>query len=240
MECIRFTMLGFALLLADAGLAQSAHGALRKGDRAYERDLYKNAEKHYRTAANHEVGNEKAVYNLGNALYQQGNWEDAMKRFAQAAEVAKSSSNKADALHNLGNALLKQREYKNAVKAYQKSLRLRPGDQETKVNLQMAMKKLKEEEQKKQEQEQQKQQQQNQNQQNQDPQQNQENQKQNQTPQNQQGQQPPPQEKEEPPIKKEEAKRLLETAIGPEDRKNAKKYRSAQQQTKSKPPKKDW
>lgn len=232
--------------------AQSTHAPLRKGDLAYDRELYKDAEKQYRIAADRDMGHPQAVYNLGNALYQQGNFEDAGKRFQQVVENALTPEKKADALHNLGNALLKQRKYKESVQAYEQSLRLRPADPETKQNLQMAKKKLREEMQKekeKQEQnQQQKQDQQNQDQ-SQDP-----NQSSPQAPQNQQDKQPkhsgqnPPQEPEQAPeskpneqqMKKEEAKRLLETAVGTEDRKNAQKYRSAQQQNKPKSNKKDW
>jgi tetratricopeptide (TPR) repeat protein len=231
--------------------AQSTHAPLRKGDLAYDRELYKDAEKQYRIAADRDMGHPQAVYNLGNALYQQGNFEDAGKRFQQVVENAPSPERKADALHNLGNALLKQRKYKESVQAYEQSLRLRPADPETKQNLQMAKKKLREEMQKekeKQEQDQQNQDQQNQDQ-SQDP-----NQSPPQDPQNQQDKQPeqsgqnPPQQPEQAPepkpteqqMKKEEAKRLLETAVGTEDRKNAQKYRAAQQQNKPKSNKKDW
>jgi len=233
--------------------AQATHTPLRQGDRAYDRVQFKEAEKHYRTAADRDMGNSKAVYNLGNTLYQQGKFEDAAQRFQQVASLEKDPLTKADALHNLGDAFLKQRKFKDAVRAYEESLRNRPADPGTKQNLQMAKKKLKEEEQKEKEQ-QQKNQQQNQDP-NQDPnqasqpnqpnppdkQQNQQNQP-NQDPQGQ----PPPQKNEQQKemdaqkLKKEDAKRLLETAVGPDDRKNAQKYRATQQQSKSKGAKKDW
>ncbi|MFN0176774.1 MAG: tetratricopeptide repeat protein [Saprospiraceae bacterium] len=234
--------------------AQATHTPLLKGDRAFERAQYKAAEKQYRIAADLDRSNPQAVYNLGNTLFQQGNYEDAEQRFKQATGIIKTPSRQADALHNLGDAFLKQRKYKDAVRAYEESLRLRPADPGTKQNLQMAKKKLKEEEKKEKEQqqknqqEQQDQQNQNQDQQNQknpesqqDPQQNQPNQPQ----QNQQGQPQQPQreqqkKQEEHRLKKEDAKRLLETAVGPDDRKNAQKYRAAQKQSNTKTPKKDW
>lgn len=244
------TLLGWIPLAA-----QPTHGPLLKGDEAYDRKRYKEAEKQYRIAANHEIGNPQAVYNLGNTLYQQGNWTDAQQRFAQAVDAIKDPAQKADAFHNLGDAYLKDRKFKEAVKAYQESLRLRPGDEGTKRNLQMALKKRKEEEQK--EKEKQQQQQQQQNQQNQDqnqpsqpnPPNNQQDKPQDQPKQpqqNPQGQPKNPQGEEQQKmqdqqrLKKEDAKRLLETAIGPDDRKNAQKYRSAQQQSKPKGAKKDW
>jgi Ca-activated chloride channel family protein len=230
--------------------AQATHTPLREGDRAYDRVQYKDAEKHYRTAADRDMGNSKAVYNLGNTLYQQGKFEDAAQRFQQVASLEKDPLTKADALHNLGDAFLKQRKFKEAVRAYEESLRNRPADPGTKQNLQMAKKKLEEEEQKEKEQ-QQKNQQPNQDPNQQPPQQNQPNQpdKQQNQPsqpkQDQQGQPQPPKNEQQKEmdaqkLKKEDAKRLLETAVGPDDRKNAQKYRATQQQSRPKGTQKDW
>src|SRR5262245_12234930 len=225
--------------------SQSSHKMLRNGDEQYDHEHYKEAEKPYRDAADLKYGDPMAQYNLGNALYQQGNWEDAATRFQQAVKTAPDAMFKADAFHNLGNAQLKQQKYKEAVEAYENSLRLRPGDAETKQNLQMAKKKLREEQQR-QQQEQQKQNQQ-QDQQQQQSQEQQENQQKDQSPQQDQPQQPnegPPQQEQKPnnqqKLKKEEARRLLETAIGPEDQKNARKYREQRQQPRSSGKEKDW
>ena len=253
MQIIFPFLLSITFFLPGITQAQSIHSPLLKGDKAYDMEQYKTAEKQYRVAADRDNGNPQAVYNLANSLYQQGNFEDAGERYLQVAKASKTPLETADALHNLGNALLKQRKYKESVQAYQESLRLRPGDPATKMNLQMAMKRLKEEQQKEKEKQQNQQPQQGQPNQPQD--QNQEEKPQNQPdpkqnqpnpPQeNQQGQQPPPpseqqKKQSEQKLKKEEAKRLLETAIGPDDRKNAQKYRAAQQQSKPKGTKKDW
>jgi len=222
--------------------AQSQHRLLRKGDRQYDQEHYKEAEQFYRDAADRKYGDPQTLYNLGNSLYQQGKWEDAAVRFGQSARLTSDTGLKADALHNLGNASLKQQKYQDAVDAYENSLRLRPGDAETKQNLaetkqnlQMAKKKLKEEQQR-----QNNKQQQQQNQPNQD--QNQQQDQQQQQQQSQQNRQPETKEQQQNTgkLNKEEAQRLLETAIGPEDRKNARKYREQRQQPKSSGKEKDW
>ncbi|MBV6439477.1 MAG: hypothetical protein EPGJADBJ_01118 [Saprospiraceae bacterium] len=227
--------------------AQSSHKKLRKGDELYDLEHYKEAEQQYREAADLKYGDPVAQYNLGNALYQQGHWETAATRFEQAARSAPDATFKADALHNLGNAQLKQHKFKEAVEAYENSLRLRPGDAETKQNLQMAKKKLKEEQQRQQQEQQNKnQQQQDQQQSPQNPQeQQQQEQQQKQQNQPQQPDQGQPQQEPQPAnqqqkLKKEEARRLLETAIGPEDQKNARKYREQRQQPKPSGKEKDW
>lgn len=238
------------LLIGLSASAQATHKMLREGDEAYDFENYQEAEKHYRDAADLKYGDPLAQYNLGNALYKQGKWEDAATRFGQAAQQAGDPSFKADALHNLGNAQMKLHKFKEAVESYENSLRLRPGDTETKQNLQMAKKKLKEEEEKQQQEQQQQeeqQQQQSQSEQDQQNQQNNQQQQQSQPQQNQQPQQPGEQqiqqkrqEQQTEKLKKEEARRLLETAIGPEDQKNARKYRELRQQPKPNSTKKDW
>lgn len=225
---------------------QTAYESLRAGDKAYDRSNYSKAEPHYRRAMEKDPSNWNAVYNLGNSLYEQGKYEDASKVFEKAVANAPDTRAKADVLHNAGNAWLKQNKFKEAIKAYENSLRLRPGDPDTKMNLQMAKKKNKEEEQRQQQKNQEQQQKQNQ-----DQQQNQQDQQQNQQPQDQQqqnqqkNQQQQQQQQNQQPnnaqrLKQEEAKRLLETTIGPEDRKNAQKYRSAQQKKVPPAGKKDW
>lgn len=235
---------------------QTTYESLRAGDKAYDRSNYSKAEPHYRLVAEKDPSNWNAAYNLGNTLYEQGKYEDAAKIFEKAVANAPNIEAKADVLHNAGNAWLKQNKFKESIKAYESSLRLRPGDPDTKMNLQMAKKKNKEEEereQQKKQQEQEQKQQQNQDQ-NQDPQQNEQQNQQEQQQQNEQQKQQEQQQQQQKQqqgqnqqqptnqqrVKQEEAKRLLETTIGPEDRKNAQKYRSAQQKKAPKAGQKDW
>ena len=243
-------MVALCLLNLAPLTAQTTYESLRDGDAAYNRSNYSKAEPHYRRVTEKDPSNWNAAYNLGNTLYQQGKYEEAGKIFEKAVANAPDTRAKADVLHNAGNAWLKQNKFKEAIKAYENSLRLRPGDADTKMNLQMAKKKNKEEEQRQQQKNQEQQQKQNQ-----DQQQNQQDQQQNQQPQDQQQNQQKDQQQqqqkqqqqgqEQQPtnaqrLKQEEAKRLLETTIGPEDRKNAQKYRSAQQKKAPRAGKKDW
>jgi len=248
MKCHFVEIFCFTLAALNTVAAQSTHSNLSDGDRAYDRVQYNAAEKHYRTAADREVGNPKAIYNLGNTLYQEGRFEDAARRFQQVARMNQTPALKADALHNLGDALLKQQKYKESVQAYEESLRLRPADPGTKQNLQMAIKRLREDEKKEQQQKNQQQQSQDQNRSPQQKPQNQADQQKDQPNQPRQNQQGPPQKPpgeqqkkmEEQRLKMEDAKRLLETAVSADDRKNARKYRSVNPQMKPKSSKKDW
>ncbi|MCB0560556.1 MAG: tetratricopeptide repeat protein [Lewinellaceae bacterium] len=143
------------LLLATLCLqAQSAHRQLRQGNEAYEEQDYKAAEEHYRKSLV-ERSTAKGSYNLGNAIYQQGRYEESIRRFEHAAEVSKNDDEKASAFHNLGNAYLQGQKWEKAIEAYKNSLRLRPGDQSTKYNLAMAQQLFRQEQEREQQQQQQ-------------------------------------------------------------------------------------
>jgi Ca-activated chloride channel homolog len=218
--------------------AQSAHKSLQKGEQFYRKEEYKQAEEAYRAAENEAPRSPAIAYNLGNTLYRQGRYADAEQQFQKAASAAASAGVKADALHNLGNSALKQEKYREAVEAYENSLRFRPGDPQTKINLQYAKKKKKEQEEKQQK-EQQKQDQKNQDDQQKDPQKPSDPQQKNQQ-QSEQQQEPQEQQPQSGKMSKEEAKRILETAVGPEDQKTAKKYRERAQKKAPKAWEKDW
>jgi tetratricopeptide (TPR) repeat protein len=125
------------LLPAIFASAQSAHEALRSGDRFYANRDFAAAEQAYRRAG----ADAQARYNQGNAVYRQGRYADAAALYRAAAETAPNPATRADALYNLGNACLKQQQYAQAIEAYQQALRLRPGDSDAKINLQLAKKK---------------------------------------------------------------------------------------------------
>ena len=135
------------LSLAQALTAQSAHALQREADRQYSKSNYREAEQGYRQAGEKKANDPALLYNTGNAVYQQGNYAAAEPFFEKAAKTAKEPAKRADALHNLGNAYLKQQKFREAVDAYENSLRQRPGDPETKVNLQLAKKKLQQQQQ---------------------------------------------------------------------------------------------
>lgn len=206
--------------------AQSAHSLLRQGDKTYDAQKYNLAEENYRKALEKEPS-AQGNYNLGNAIYNQERYEEAISRFESAANNAKDGTEKASAYHNLGNTHFKQKEYDKSIDAYKNALRLNPQDIETKTNLAIAQRQLRI---------QQEQQKQNQQQKNQD-----KEEKQNQTPdqqQQQQDQQDQQQQQNQPQnLTKEEARKLLEI-MEQEEQKVQQKLKKAQ--TKPNRSSKDW
>jgi Ca-activated chloride channel homolog len=126
--------------------AQTAHKMLRKGDAEYLAKDYKTAEENYRKA-NEAERSHKGSFNLGNAIYLQQRYDEAIKQYDDAAGRAKSNQLKANALYNKGNAHFWKNDYANAEKAYKESLMLNPNDADAKRNLAMVKKLKKQQEQ---------------------------------------------------------------------------------------------
>ncbi len=83
----------------------------------------------------------------GSALYALSRFDEAGQEFLRATE-SKDGAVKQSAFYNLGNALFKKEKFKEAVAAYTRALGLRPDDKQAKWNLEIALKKQKEEEEK--------------------------------------------------------------------------------------------
>ena len=130
-------LLFFNLMLANVILAQQENPFIRQGNKQYEEGKYKEAEIDYRKALEKKPVSAKSSYNLGNSLYRQENYEDAMRNFSDAGRMMKDTDVKgrAASLHNLGNALLKDNKLEESIEAYKQALRLNPNDEDTRYNL---------------------------------------------------------------------------------------------------------
>ena len=209
---------------------------LRKGNALFEDSAYVDAEIEYRKALDADPKSVKAKYNLGNALANQEKTDDALKEYISAAMAAKTKEEKARIYHNAGVALQKQKKYGECIEAYKNALKANPADDETRYNLALAQKMLKDQ--------QQQQQQQNEQQDKKDQQQQQQDQKQNQNNQNdkkdneqenQDQQQSHPQQQ----MSKENAEQLL-NAVKQEEQNVRDKVQKQMQNASSRSLEKDW
>ena len=146
------TIIILTLVLISASLSAQIFSdpektGLRAGNREYKEGNFENSAELYKKVKNVNSGNAKAIFNLGDAYYQQQHYDSAAALFEVAANLAESPAERAEAFHNQGNALLKNQDFQNSVNAYKKALREMPGDMETKYNLAYALQKLKEQQQ---------------------------------------------------------------------------------------------
>jgi len=204
------TLCSAVLLLCCASFssAQSERSLLREGNRQYSHEKFADAEVNYRKALEKNTEASQGAFNLGDALYKQGRFDEAAGQYRIAAEKQKDPIVKAQSYHNLGNALLKAGKIPESIGAYQNSLKLNPKDLDTKYNLEYAKALLQQQQQqKKQDQKEDKKKDQKQDQQKQD-QKKQDQQKQDQQKQDQQKRQQEQQKKQQ--ISKQDAARILE------------------------------
>ena len=167
MRKIVYILVGVLSLVAMEASAQVDKRDVRRGNRDYKKENYKEAEIEYRKAIVKDSLSVAANYNLAADLYRQGNAQEAQKVLDRIKDVAPATENAADYYYNLGDVAIANQDWQGAVNAFEQSLLRNPGDLDAKENYIYAKKKLE-----------QQQQQQQQDQQNQD--QNQDNQDQNQ------------------------------------------------------------
>ena len=196
------------LLIAVSMSAQKAERAfIRKGNRFFKDSVYVNAEVNYRKALEANPKSTISMFNLGNTLMQQNKFQEAMEQYVGAAKVEKEKPNLAQIYHNMGIIFHSQKDYAKAVEAYKQSLRNNPKDDETRYNLALAQKMLKDQENQNQDQNQ------DQDKQDQQKEQEKEDQKKQDHQENQDQQQKSQPEKKENEMSKENAEQLLNSVM---------------------------
>lgn len=190
---MRFLLSAILLCSVSMLFAQRESADVRRGNIAYKDSSYTDAEVHYRRGLDVNDQSFEGHFNLGDALFRQEKYPEALEQYAEAEKLLKANdklqeeqlnSRLAATYHNIGNALYAQQQYDKAVAAYQQSLRHNPKDNDTRYNLVKAMQQLQQQQQQQnQQQNNQQNQQQNDSTQQQQQQQQQQNQQQNQQPQ---------------------------------------------------------
>ena len=166
MKNVLYVLICIASLLVSVDAAgQVDKKDVRRGNRDFRKENFREAEIDYRKALVKDSMSVAANYNLANTLYREGDFAQAQQALERVKDVAPMSGAAADYYFNLGDAALQQKDYQKAVEAFGESLIRRPEDLQAKENFIYAKKML---------------QNQQQNQQNQNNDQNQDNQDQNQ------------------------------------------------------------
>jgi len=141
-------------LISFVSVAQSTKKLVRQGNNQYEEGNFSEAEVQYRKALTDNPNYYKGKFNLGDAMYEQENYEESGKIFNELAERQLEPEQKSGVYYNMGNSLMSEQKYQEAIEAYKNSLRLNPDDIEAKYNLEYARKKLQDQQQQQQNQDQ--------------------------------------------------------------------------------------
>jgi Ca-activated chloride channel family protein len=129
------------------GYGQQERVFVLKGNELYKKQQFEKAAEEYQKAADLNGKNPVALYNLGNALYMNKKAEAAQKVYDEAAENAQDVNGKSRALYNKGVSFTRQNKLEESIDAYKETLRLTPGDEEARQNLQKALNELKKQQQ---------------------------------------------------------------------------------------------
>lgn len=120
---------------------------LQQGNSLYGQKRYKEAAADYAKAVAKNPTYAPGLFNLGNSLYQQKQYDSSRKVMETTAKVAKDDGAKAAANYNIGNTYMSQEKWEDAINAYKRTLRTNPQDVDAKYNLSYAEQKLKQQQQ---------------------------------------------------------------------------------------------
>jgi tetratricopeptide (TPR) repeat protein len=143
---IRTCILIIAIIWSDAAIGQ-INRDIQQGNKLYEQQRYQEAAKDYAKALSKDPTNVPGLFNFGNSLYQQKQYDSSRKVMEATAKIAKNSSGKAAAHYNIGNSYMSQQKWEDAVSAYKNTLRNNPQDADAKYNLSYAEQMLKKQQQ---------------------------------------------------------------------------------------------
>ncbi|MBN1794296.1 MAG: tetratricopeptide repeat protein [Candidatus Omnitrophica bacterium] len=141
-----FTLCGItviAILCCVTAEAASVGSKVKEANGLLERGESDEALRLYRDAQIDSPASSEIHYNIGNALYRQGKFDEAEKEYTQALGT-EDIALQADTYYNLGNTNYRSGKLLEALENYKKCLEVRDDDEDAKYNIEMIQKKLKE------------------------------------------------------------------------------------------------
>lgn len=125
-----------------AASAQADRHDVRRGNRNFRKENFREAEIDYRKALVKDSASFAASYNLANVLYRNGDMQQAWKSLDTLKSQAPASPYASDYYYNSGNVAAGMKNWQAAVDSYRESLLRNPGDMDAKENYIYAMKML--------------------------------------------------------------------------------------------------
>jgi len=127
--------------------------ATEEGRGEYARGNHPQALSAFERAAAARPQDPAVRFNVADGLYKNGKYDEAAALF-RALGADPASPVAGASRYNLGNSLFQKKDYRGAIQAYRDALRVAPGDEDTRRNLEMALRALQEQEEQKKKQEQ--------------------------------------------------------------------------------------
>ena len=147
---MRLWLIMLMLAASSSASAQSERSLVRDGNHQYNESKFADAEVNYRKALEKDKDLSVGAFNLGDAVYKQDRYEEAVREYQAAVAKNAGTTERSHALFNLGNALLKGQKLPESIGAYKEALKLNPSDADAKYNLEYAKALLQKQQQQKQ------------------------------------------------------------------------------------------
>ncbi|GAB4256286.1 MAG: hypothetical protein Kow0092_02240 [Deferrisomatales bacterium] len=136
-------LLGAGGVFPEEARADRAASLVRQGLERYEAGDYAGAEESLLAAQVEAPAAPEIAFDLGNAQYRAGKFEDALGSYSAALREA-GEELKAAALFNRGNAAFRLGRLEEAARDYRAALEMRPEDPDARLNLEYALRLLEE------------------------------------------------------------------------------------------------
>ncbi len=141
-------ILFFMLCISGVCFAQKSYrDYIRSGNKLYNDSVFVKAEVDYRKALEKNPQSTDAMFNLANSLLMQQKAKEAMEMYQSTAKIEKDKGKLAQIYHNMGVILQTSKKYPECIEMYKESLKRNPKDNETRYNLALAQKMLKDQQQ---------------------------------------------------------------------------------------------
>jgi len=117
--------------------------AIRAGNAFYQNNQYADAEASYRKALAAAPTDKMVKFNLASAMFRQGNSKEASALFSELQLAAETDPDiKEKAYYNSGVILAKENKLEESAEAFKQALRMNPGDEDARENLQKVLSEL--------------------------------------------------------------------------------------------------
>jgi len=144
----------FVLLIIGFLFVASSLNDARKANEAFKNGDYELAVQLYRQAIDQNPDNSRLYFNLGNALAEAGNTEEAMEVYEKFKSMTEVNNQQALADYNKGKLLSEQENFDEAISDFREALRKNPDDEDARFNYELAQRMKQQQEQQQQQQQQ--------------------------------------------------------------------------------------
>ncbi len=138
-----FAVISMLIFTGEFLLAQDLNKNIETGNNYYRQQQFDKAEFEYRKVLETSSTDKTAKFNLADALIKQNKADDANKILRILNIEENGNDLRSKVVYNQAVILTQQKKLEESIEGYKETLRLNPGDQEARENLQKALLELK-------------------------------------------------------------------------------------------------